>query len=70
MNDLSPSRHHLGHGRLSGIDLDDPIHITPPGTPPPPYPQPSPGVDVLSAALNEVRFIFTFINIIYFISSY
>ncbi|XP_044598640.1 rho guanine nucleotide exchange factor 11 isoform X2 [Cotesia glomerata] len=53
MNDLSPSRHHLGHGRLSGIDLDDPIHITPPGTPPPPYPQPSPGVDVLSATLNE-----------------
>ncbi|KAH0540397.1 hypothetical protein KQX54_017011 [Cotesia glomerata] len=54
MNDLSPSRHHLGHGRLSGIDLDDPIHITPPGTPPPPYPQPSPGVDVLSATLNEL----------------
>ncbi|XP_074095470.1 rho guanine nucleotide exchange factor 2 isoform X4 [Cotesia typhae] len=53
MNDLSPSRHHLGHGRLSGIDLDDPIHITPPGTPPPPYPQPSPGIDVLSATLNE-----------------
>ncbi|XP_053593711.1 rho guanine nucleotide exchange factor 11 isoform X3 [Microplitis demolitor] len=54
MNDLSPSRHlHQGHGRLSGIDLDDPIHITPPGTPPPPYPQPSPGNDVLSTTLNE-----------------
>ncbi|XP_057324420.1 rho guanine nucleotide exchange factor 12 isoform X3 [Microplitis mediator] len=54
MNDLSPSRHlHQGHGRLSGIDLDDPIHITPPGTPPPPYPLPSPGNDVLSTTLNE-----------------
>lgn len=37
MKDLSPPR----HGRHSGIDLDDPPHITPPGTPPPPYPLPS-----------------------------
>ncbi|XP_046751994.1 rho guanine nucleotide exchange factor 11 isoform X6 [Diprion similis] len=37
MNDLSRSK----FGRHSGIDLDDPPHITPPGTPPPPYPQSS-----------------------------
>ncbi|KAK0168905.1 hypothetical protein PV327_002662 [Microctonus hyperodae] len=50
MNDLSPPR----HGRHSGIDLDDPtVHITPPGTPPPPYPQPSPGNDISSSTLNE-----------------
>ncbi|XP_046628149.1 rho guanine nucleotide exchange factor 11 isoform X2 [Neodiprion virginianus] len=37
MNDLSRSK----FGRHSGIDLDDPPRITPPGTPPPPYPQSS-----------------------------
>ncbi|XP_034949191.1 rho guanine nucleotide exchange factor 12 isoform X2 [Chelonus insularis] len=49
MNDLSPPR----HGRLSGIDLDDPIHVTPPGTPPPPYPQPNSTIDVTSSTLND-----------------
>lgn len=50
LSDLSPPH----PGRHSGIDLDDPIHITPPGTPPPPYPQPSPGCfEHLSSTLNE-----------------
>ncbi|XP_015111915.1 rho guanine nucleotide exchange factor 12 isoform X5 [Diachasma alloeum] len=49
MSDLSPYR----HTRHSGIDLDDPIHITPPGTPPPPYPQPPQNADLLSSTLND-----------------
>uniref|UniRef100_A0A0C9S1B8 ARHGEF12_2 protein n=1 Tax=Fopius arisanus TaxID=64838 RepID=A0A0C9S1B8_9HYME len=49
MSDLSPHR----HTRHSGIDLDDPVHITPPGTPPPPYPQPSPSGELLSSTLND-----------------
>ncbi|XP_024942922.1 rho guanine nucleotide exchange factor 11 isoform X3 [Cephus cinctus] len=49
MNDLSPPK----LGRHSGIDLDDPPHVTPPGTPPPPYPIPSPGTDISSSTLND-----------------
>ncbi|XP_063995232.1 rho guanine nucleotide exchange factor 12 isoform X4 [Diachasmimorpha longicaudata] len=49
MNDLSPFR----HTRHSGIDVDDPIRITPPGTPPPPYPQPHQNADLLSSTLND-----------------
>ncbi|XP_051166448.1 rho guanine nucleotide exchange factor 11 isoform X3 [Leptopilina boulardi] len=48
MKDLSPPR----HGRHSGIDLDDPPHITPPGTPPPPYPIPNSN-NLTSSGLND-----------------
>ncbi|XP_012276921.1 rho guanine nucleotide exchange factor 11 [Orussus abietinus] len=49
MNDLSPPK----LGRHNSIDLDDPPHITPPGTPPPPYPIPNPGLDTSSSTLND-----------------
>ncbi|XP_025601965.2 rho guanine nucleotide exchange factor 11 isoform X3 [Athalia rosae] len=50
MNDLTRSK----SGRHSGIDLDDPPRVTPPGTPPPPYPQSS-GLssDLASSTLND-----------------
>ncbi|XP_043278903.1 rho guanine nucleotide exchange factor 11 isoform X2 [Venturia canescens] len=50
MNDLSPPRHPGRHS--SSIDLDDPVHVTPPGTPPPPYPQPSPANES-SSTIND-----------------
>ncbi|CAL7948282.1 unnamed protein product [Xylocopa violacea] len=49
MNDLSPPR----HVRHSDIDIDDLPHITPPGTPPPPYPVASPGNDTSSSTMND-----------------
>nr|XP_031847705.1 rho guanine nucleotide exchange factor 12 isoform X2 [Nomia melanderi] len=49
MNDLSPPR----HVRHSDIDLDEIPHITPPGTPPPPYPVVSPGNDTSSSTIND-----------------
>lgn len=52
MNDLSPPRHPGRHS--SSIDLDDPVHVTPPGTPPPPYPQPSPANETSSSTINDV----------------
>lgn len=53
MNDLSPPR----HVRHSDIDIDELPHITPPGTPPPPYPIASPGNDTSSSTINDVRFL-------------
>ncbi|XP_033196749.1 rho guanine nucleotide exchange factor 2 isoform X2 [Bombus vancouverensis nearcticus] len=49
MNDLSPPR----HVRHSDIDIDELPHITPPGTPPPPYPVASPGNDTSSSTIND-----------------
>ena len=57
MNDLSPVK----SSRYSGIDLDDPPHKTPPGTPPPPYPAPILG-EISSSNLNEVNFFFFFFH--------
>ncbi|XP_076301596.1 rho guanine nucleotide exchange factor 2 isoform X2 [Lasioglossum baleicum] len=50
MNDLSPPR----HVRHSDIDLDEIPHITPPGTPPPPYPVSSPGNDTSNSTINDM----------------
>lgn len=50
MNDLSPPR----HVRHSDIDTDEIPHITPPGTPPPPYPVASPGNDTSNSTINDV----------------
>ncbi|CAK9805241.1 Rho guanine nucleotide exchange factor 12 [Anthophora quadrimaculata] len=50
MNDLSPPR----HVRHSDIDIDELTHITPPGTPPPPYPVASPGNDTSSTTMNDM----------------
>ncbi|XP_017794853.1 PREDICTED: rho guanine nucleotide exchange factor 11 isoform X2 [Habropoda laboriosa] len=50
MNDLSPPR----HVRHSDIDIDELTHITPPGTPPPPYPVASPGNDTSSSTINDM----------------
>ncbi|XP_006622201.1 rho guanine nucleotide exchange factor 12 isoform X2 [Apis dorsata] len=49
MNDLSPPR----HVRHSDIDIDELPHITPPGTPPPPYPVASPGNDTSGSTIND-----------------
>ncbi|XP_043523812.1 rho guanine nucleotide exchange factor 12 isoform X3 [Frieseomelitta varia] len=49
MNDLSPPR----HVRHSDIDIDELPHITPPGTPPPPYPVASPGNDTSGSIIND-----------------
>ncbi|XP_076650814.1 rho guanine nucleotide exchange factor 2 isoform X2 [Halictus rubicundus] len=49
MNDLSPPR----HVRHSDIDIDEIPHITPPGTPPPPYPVASPGNDTSNSTIND-----------------
>ncbi|XP_076383350.1 rho guanine nucleotide exchange factor 2 isoform X1 [Megalopta genalis] len=49
MNDLSPPR----HVRHSENDLDEIPRITPPGTPPPPYPVASPGNDTSSSTIND-----------------
>ncbi|XP_029032097.2 rho guanine nucleotide exchange factor 11 isoform X2 [Osmia bicornis bicornis] len=49
MNDLSPPR----HVRHSDIDIDELPHITPPGTPPPPYPVASPGNDTSNSTIND-----------------
>lgn len=49
MNDLSPPR----HVRHSDIDIDELPHITPPGTPPPPYPIASPGNDTSGSTIND-----------------
>lgn len=37
----------------SSIDVDDPIHITPPGTPPPPYPQQNSGLDTTTSSSSS-----------------
>ncbi|XP_067203804.1 rho guanine nucleotide exchange factor 11 isoform X3 [Linepithema humile] len=49
MNDLSPPR----HIRHSDIDINELPRITPPGTPPPPYPAPVLGQDIFSSTLND-----------------
>ncbi|XP_029169696.1 rho guanine nucleotide exchange factor 12 isoform X4 [Nylanderia fulva] len=49
MNDLSPPRH-LRH---NDIDINELPHITPPGTPPPPYPAPILGQDIFSSTPND-----------------
>ncbi|XP_011645376.1 rho guanine nucleotide exchange factor 11-like [Pogonomyrmex barbatus] len=49
MNDLLPPGH-VGH---NNIDINELSHITPPGTPPPPYPAPILGQDIFSSTLND-----------------
>ncbi|XP_025161774.1 uncharacterized protein LOC105192214 isoform X2 [Harpegnathos saltator] len=49
MNDLSPPKH-VGY---SDIDIKELSHITPPGTPPPPYPVSTLGQDIYSSTLND-----------------
>ncbi|KAG5324046.1 ARHGC factor, partial [Pseudoatta argentina] len=49
MNDLLPPR----HVRHNDIDINELPRITPPGTPPPPYPAPVLGLDVFSSTLND-----------------
>ncbi|KYN43816.1 Rho guanine nucleotide exchange factor 12 [Trachymyrmex septentrionalis] len=49
MNDLLPPR----HVRHNDIDINELPRITPPGTPPPPYPAPILGQDVFSSTLND-----------------
>ncbi|XP_018052541.1 PREDICTED: rho guanine nucleotide exchange factor 11 isoform X3 [Atta colombica] len=49
MNDLLPPR----HVRHNDIDINELSRITPPGTPPPPYPAPVLGQDVFSSTLND-----------------
>ncbi|KYN28589.1 PREDICTED: rho guanine nucleotide exchange factor 12 isoform X5 [Trachymyrmex cornetzi] len=49
MNDLLPPR----HVRHNDIDINELPRITPPGTPPPPYPAPVLGQDVFSSTLND-----------------
>ncbi|KYQ46909.1 Rho guanine nucleotide exchange factor 12 [Trachymyrmex zeteki] len=49
MNDLLPPR----HVRHNDIDINELPCITPPGTPPPPYPAPVLGQDVFSSTLND-----------------
>ncbi|XP_020285964.1 rho guanine nucleotide exchange factor 11 isoform X2 [Pseudomyrmex gracilis] len=49
MHDLSPPR----HIRHSVIDANELPRITPPGTPPPPYPAPVLGQDIFSSTLND-----------------
>lgn len=51
MNDLSPPKH-VGH---NDIDIKELSHITPPGTPPPPYPVSTLGHDIFSSTLNDVH---------------
>lgn len=52
MSDLSPLRH-VGHDDIN--DINELPHITPPGTPPPPYPAPALGHDIVSSTLNDVN---------------
>ncbi|XP_025265216.1 rho guanine nucleotide exchange factor 12 isoform X5 [Camponotus floridanus] len=49
MNDLSPPRHF----RHNDIDVNELQRITPPGTPPPPYPAPILGQDLFSSTPND-----------------
>ncbi|XP_032676783.1 uncharacterized protein LOC116846699 isoform X4 [Odontomachus brunneus] len=49
MSDLSPPKH-VGH---NDIDIKELSHITPPGTPPPPYPVSTLGHDIFSSTLND-----------------
>ncbi|XP_014478297.1 PREDICTED: rho guanine nucleotide exchange factor 12 isoform X2 [Dinoponera quadriceps] len=49
MNDLSLPKH-VGH---NDIDIKELPHITPPGTPPPPYPVSTLGHDIFSSTLND-----------------
>ncbi|XP_077272585.1 rho guanine nucleotide exchange factor 2 isoform X2 [Temnothorax americanus] len=49
MNDLLPPR----HVRHNDIDINELPHVTPPGTPPPPYPAPVLGQDIFSSTLND-----------------
>ncbi|XP_036143967.1 rho guanine nucleotide exchange factor 11 isoform X2 [Monomorium pharaonis] len=49
MNDLLPPRHD-GH---NDIDTNELPRVTPPGTPPPPYPAPVLGQDIFSSTLND-----------------
>ncbi|XP_072764898.1 rho guanine nucleotide exchange factor 12 isoform X1 [Anoplolepis gracilipes] len=49
MNDLSPPR----HIRHNDIDINELPRITPPGTPPPPYPAPILGQDIFSSTPND-----------------
>ncbi|XP_011332497.1 rho guanine nucleotide exchange factor 12 isoform X2 [Ooceraea biroi] len=49
MNDLSPPRH-VRHG---DIDINELPRVTPPGTPPPPYPAPVLGQDIFSSTPND-----------------
>ncbi|KYN02866.1 Rho guanine nucleotide exchange factor 12 [Cyphomyrmex costatus] len=50
MNDLLPPR----HVKHNDIDINELPRITPPGTPPPPYPAPVLGQDIFSSTLNDV----------------
>ncbi|XP_011861352.1 PREDICTED: rho guanine nucleotide exchange factor 12 isoform X3 [Vollenhovia emeryi] len=49
MNDLLPPR----HVRHDDIDANELPRVTPPGTPPPPYPAPILGQDIFSSTLND-----------------
>ncbi|XP_039306176.1 rho guanine nucleotide exchange factor 11 isoform X2 [Solenopsis invicta] len=49
MNDLLPPRH-VEH---NDIDINELSRVTPPGTPPPPYPAPVLGQDIFSSTLND-----------------
>lgn len=51
MNDLLPPR----HIRHNDVDMNELPRITPPGTPPPPYPAPILGQDIFSSTLNDVN---------------
>lgn len=51
MNDLLPPR----HVRHNDVDINELPRITPPGTPPPPYPAPILGQDIFSSTLNDVN---------------
>lgn len=55
MNDLSPPRHF----RHNDIDVNELPRITPPGTPPPPYPAPILGQDIFSSTPNDVNILLT-----------
>ncbi|KAL0104701.1 hypothetical protein PUN28_016378 [Cardiocondyla obscurior] len=49
MNDLLPPR----HVRHNDIDVNELPRVTPPGTPPPPYPAPVLGQDIFSSTLED-----------------
>ncbi|KAL6428551.1 hypothetical protein ACFW04_007884 [Cataglyphis niger] len=49
MSDLSPPRH-----KHNDIDVNELPRITPPGTPPPPYPAPILGQDIFSSTPNDI----------------
>lgn len=51
MNDLLPPI----HVRHNDIDVNELPRVTPPGTPPPPYPAPVLGQDIFSSTLNDVN---------------